>query len=176
MKQSKCKIKLENTAALYLRISRDDKLDESYSITNQRKLLQKVGREKGFTNFIEFVDDGVSGTNRNRKSFRKMIEQIEQGTALFSAVIVKDATRFARDYIRAGLYIEEIFPENDIRFISVGDGIDSAEGENPYIAFINVTAEYYSRDISKKRRLTNYVKGNAGEPLSLPPYRLYERP
>lgn len=176
MKQSKSKININNTAALYLRISRDDGLDESYSIQNQRKLLQKVGREKGFINFIEFVDDGVSGTNKNRKNFKKMIEQVENGTAIFSAVIVKDVTRFARDYIRAGLYIEEIFPENDIRFISVGEGIDSAEGENPFIGFMNITAEYYSRDISKKRRLTNFVKGNAGEPLALPPYGYIKDP
>lgn len=176
MKQSKSKININNTAALYLRISRDDGLDESYSIQNQRKLLQKVGKEKGFMNFIEFVDDGVSGTNKDRKNFRHMIEQVENGTALFSAVIVKDVTRFARDYIRAGMYIEELFPENNIRFISVGEGIDSAEGENPFIGFMNITAEYYSRDISKKRRLSNFVKGNAGEPLSPPPYGYMKNP
>ena len=170
MKQSKSKININNTAALYLRISRDDGLDESYSIQNQRKLLQKVAKEKGFVNLIEFVDDGVSGTNKDRKNFRRMIEQVENGTALFSTVIVKDLSRFARDYVRAGLYIEELFPENNIRFISVGEGIDSAEGENPFIGFMNITAEYYSRDISKKRRLSNYVKGNAGEPLAPPPY------
>lgn len=89
-----------------MRISRDDGLDESYSIQNQRKLLQKVAKEKGFTNFIEFVDDGITGTNKDRKDFRRMITQIEQDTALFTAVIVKDVTRFARDYIRAGMYIE----------------------------------------------------------------------
>lgn len=89
---------------------------------NQRKLLQKVAKEKGFTNFIEFVDDGITGTNKDRKDFRRMITQIEQDTALFSAVIVKDVTRFARDYIRAGLYIEELFPEHNIRFISVRRG------------------------------------------------------
>ncbi len=122
MKQSKSKISINNTIALYLRISRDDGLDESYSIQNQRKLLQKVAKEKGFTNFIEFVDDGITGTNKDRKDFRRMITQIEQDTALFSAVIVKDVTRFARDYIRAGLYIEELFPEHNIRFISVRRG------------------------------------------------------
>lgn len=141
MKQSKSKININNTIALYLRISRDDGLDESYSIQNQRKLLQKVAKEKGFTNFIEFIDDGVSGTNKDRKDFRRMIGQIEQGKALFSAVIVKDVSRFARDYVRAGLYIEELFPANDIRFISVGEGIDSAEGDNPFIRIY----EYYSR-------------------------------
>lgn len=176
MKQSKSKITINNTIALYLRISRDDGTDESYSIQNQRKLLQKVAQEKGFDHFIEFVDDGVSGTNKDRKNFKRMIGQVEQGTALFSAVIVKDVTRFARDYIRAGMYIEEVFPENDIRFISVGESIDSAEGENPFIGFMNITSEYYSRDISKKRRLSNIVKGNAGEPLSEPPYGYIKDP
>ncbi|MDR0912325.1 MAG: recombinase family protein [Methanobrevibacter sp.] len=176
MKQSKQKNSIENTIALYLRISRDDGTDESYSIQNQRKLLQKVAKEKGFTNFVEFVDDGVSGTNKDRKNFKRMIEQVEQGTALFSAVIVKDVTRFARDYIRAGMYIEEVFPENDIRFISIGEGIDSNEGDNPFIGFMNITSEYYSRDISKKRRLSNLVKGNAGEPLSEPPYGYIKDP
>ncbi len=176
MKQSKSKKAIQNTAALYMRISREDGSDESYSISNQRKILQKVAKEKGFTNFVEFIDDGVTGTNKDRKNFRRMIEQIEQGTALFSAVIVKDVSRFARDYIRAGMYIEEVFPENDIRFISVGEAIDSAEGENPFIGFMNITAEYYSRDISKKRRLTNVVKGNAGEPLSPPPYGYMKNP
>lgn len=110
MKQSKNKININNTAALYLRISRDDGLDESYSIQNQRKLLQKVAKEKGFVNLIEFVDDGVSGTNKDRKNFRRMIEQVENGTALFSTVIVKDVTRFARDYIRCRLIYRRIIP------------------------------------------------------------------
>lgn len=138
MKQSKSKISINNAIALYSRISRDDGLDESYSIQNQRKLLQKVAKEKGFTNFIEFVDDGITGTNKDRKDFRRMITQIEQDTALFSAVIVKDVTRFARDYIRAGLYnsLNTIFD-----LFQYGEGIDSAEGENPFIRIY----EYHSR-------------------------------
>lgn len=81
-----------------------------------------------------------------------------------------------RDYIRAGLCIDEIFPEHDICLISVGEGIDTAEGENEFIAFINIMNEHYSRDISKKRKLTNIVKGNAGEPLSPPPYGYMKDP
>ncbi len=77
---------------------------------------------------------------------------------------------FARDYIRAGLCIEEIFPEHDIRLISVGEGIDTDEGKNEFIAFLNIMNEHYARDISKKRKLTNITKGNEGIPLSLPPY------
>jgi hypothetical protein len=106
----------------------------------------------------------------------RMSDMIEQRKALFSAVIVKDVSRFARDYVRAGLYIEEVFPENDIRFISVGEGVDSDEGENPYIGFMNITSEHYARDISKKVRLTNLVKGSAGIPLSRPPYGYMKDP
>lgn len=166
----------DKTIAFYLRISREDGNDESYSIGNQRKLLQKVARDKGFTNFIEFVDDGVTGTKKDRKEFRRMLDMIEQNKATFSAVIVKDVSRFARDYIRAGLYTEEIFPEHDIRFISVGEGVDSADGENPYLAYMNLTAEQYARDISRKCKLSNMVRGTAGEPLSLPPYGYMKNP
>ena len=138
-------------------------------------MLRKIAKEKGYSNFIEFVDDGVSGTKKDRAAFRKIIGEVEQG-ARFSAVMVKDMSRFARDYVRAGLYIEELFSEHDIRFISVGESIDTADGENPYLAFVNMMSEYYARDISKKRKLTNVVKGNAGEPLSLPPYGYIKDP
>lgn len=167
----------DKTIALYLRISREDQgKDESYSIQNQRKLLQKIATDKGYTRFIEFVDDGITGTSRDRESFNEMVAEIESGNSSFSAVIIKDLSRFARDYIRAGIYIEEVFPENDIRLISIGEGIDTDEGENEFIAFLNIMNEHYSRDISKKRKLTNVVKGNGGEPLSPPPYGYMKDP
>ena len=170
MKSSK-NISKENTAAIYLRISREDKgNEESYSISNQRKLLKLEAEKRGFTHCIAFVDDGISGASRDRENFNAMIAEIESGTSRFSAVIVKDLSRLARDYIRAGIYIEEIFPTYDIRFISVGEGIDSEDGTNDYIAFINIMNEHYCKDISRKRKLTNVVKGSAGEPLSPPPY------
>ena len=84
--------------------------------------------------------------------------------------MVKDLSRLARDHIRADSLLEEFFPEHDIRFISVSEGIDSAQGEDEFTPFRNLMNEWYARDISKKRKLTNVVKGNAGEPLSLPPY------
>ena len=166
MKQSNNR---EKTIALYLRISREDQgKDESYSIVNQRKLLQKAAKEKGFVKFVEFVDDGITGTKRDRKEFLRMLDGIEKGN--ISAVMVKDLSRLARDHIRADTLLEEFFPEHDIRFISVSEGIDTAEGEDEFAPFRNLMNEWYSRDISKKRKLTNVVKGTAGEPLSPPPY------
>ena len=159
----------EQTCAIYLRISRDDKgLDESYSITNQRKLLTRAAKEKGFTSIIEFMDDGITGTDRDRKEFVRMIAELEKG--YIGTVIVKDLSRLARDHIRADTLIEEFFPEHDIRLIAVSEGLDTDNGEDEFIPFRNLMNEWYARDISKKRRLTNTVKVNSGIPLSLPPY------
>jgi len=169
MKTPKSRKDREQTCSIYLRISRDDKgLDESYSITNQRKLLVRVAQEKGFTNIIEFMDDGITGTDHGRKEFVKMLAELEKG--YIGTVIVKDLSRLARDHIRADTLIEEFFPEHDIRLIAVSEGLDTDNGEDEFVPFRNLMNEWYARDISKKRRLTNTVKVNSGIPLSLPPY------
>ena len=178
MKQSSNRKNRENTIAMYLRITRedDDKKDESNSITNQRKLLTGIAKEKGYTKIIEFVDDGITGTRRDRSGFNEMIALVESGQSPFTAIIVKDLSRFARDHIRADMLIEEIFPLHDIRLISVSEGLDSVNGEDEFTPFRNLMNEWYARDISKKRKLTNVVKGNAGEPLSPPPYGYIKNP
>ena len=169
MRQSNNGTNRDKTIALYLRISREDAgKDESYSISNQKKLLTGVARKMGFTKLLIFIDDGITGTSRDRKDFLRMIAELEKGGV--GAVMVKDLSRLARDHIRADSLLEEFFPEHDIRFISVSEGIDSAQGEDEFTPFRNLMNEWYARDISKKRKLTNVVKGNAGEPLSLPPY------
>ena len=169
MRQSNNGTNRDKTIALYLRISREDAgKDESYSISNQKKLLTGVARKMGFTKLLVFIDDGITGTSRDRKDFLRMIAELEKGGV--GAVMVKDLSRLARDHIRADSLLEEFFPEHDIRFISVSEGIDSAQGEDEFTPFRNLMNEWYARDISKKRKLTNVVKGNAGEPLSLPPY------
>lgn len=104
----------------------------------------------------------------NRPGLREMIQTIESGKA--SAVLIKDMSRLGRNYIEVGRLTEEFFPEHDIRLISVSDGIDTSEGENEFAPFINIMSEWYASDISKKRRVSNKVKGNSGEPLSQPPY------
>ena len=149
MKQSNSKTNRDKTIALYLRISREDQgKDESYSIINQRKLLQKVAKEKGFTKLIEFVDDGITGTKKDRKDFVRMLAKLEKGG--IGAVMVKDLSRLARDHIRADSLLEEFFPEHDIRFLSVSEGIDTAQGEDEFAPFRNLMNEWYARDISKK--------------------------
>ena len=163
------------TAFLYERLSRDDNLEgESYSIGNQKKLLAKVAKEKGYTNLVHFLDDGISGVTMDRPGFVEMIRQLEQGKA--AAVFVKDLSRLGRNYIEVGRLTEEFFPDHDIRLVAVSDNIDTAEGENELAPIRNLFNEWYARDISKKRRISNKIKGNAGEPMGQPPYGYIKDP
>ncbi len=175
MRQSNNKKSRDVTAFLYERLSRDDNLEgESYSIGNQKKLLTKVAKEKGYTNLIHFLDDGISGVTMDRPGFVDMIQQLEQGRA--AAVFVKDLSRLGRNYIEVGRLTEEFFPEHDIRLVAVSDNIDTAEGENELAPIRNLFNEWYARDISKKRRISNKIKGNAGEPMGQPPYGYIKDP
>ena len=175
MKQSNNKKSRDVTAFLYERLSRDDNLEgESYSIGNQKKLLAKVAKEKGYTNLVHFLDDGISGVTMDRPGFVEMIRQLEQGKA--AAVFVKDLSRLGRNYIEVGRLTEEFFPDNDIRLVAVSDNIDTAEGENELAPIRNLFNEWYARDISKKRRISNKIKGNAGEPMGQPPYGYVKDP
>ena len=175
MKQSNNKKSRDVTAFLYERLSRDDNLEgESYSIGNQKKLLAKVAKEKGYTNLVHFLDDGISGVTMDRPGFVEMIRQLEQGKA--AAVFVKDLSRLGRNYIEVGRLTEEFFPDHDIRLVAVSDNIDMAEGENELAPIRNLFNEWYARDISKKRRISNKIKGNAGEPMGQPPYGYIKDP
>lgn len=161
--------------ALYNRLSRDDGTDsESNSIANQKKLLSQKAKELGLTNTRYYVDDGYTGTNFNRPSFQKMIEDIEMGYV--TTVMVKDLSRLGRDYVSVGHYTDTYFPEHNVRFIAVNDGIDSDEGESEIAPFKNILNEMYARDISKKVRSSHRLRGNAGEPLSQPPYGYMKSP
>ena len=163
------------TAALYCRLSRDDNMDtESNSIQNQKKILQKAAKEKGYADTLFFVDDGITGTTMKRPGFQKMITAIEAG--YISAVFVKDLSRLGRNYIEVGKLTEEFFPEHDVRLIAVSDGVDSDEGDNEFTPFRNIMNEWYAKDISKKRKIVNKMKGNAGIPLSQPPYGYIKNP
>ena len=176
MKQSNNNKKSRDvTAFLYERLSRDDNMDgESYSIENQKKLLIKVAKEKGYTNLVHFFDDGISGVTMDRPGFADMIQQLEQGKA--AAVFVKDLSRLGRNYIEVGRLTEEFFPNHDIRLVAVSDNIDTDEGENELAPIRNLFNEWYARDISKKRRISNKIKGNAGEPMGQPPYGYIKDP
>lgn len=110
----------------------------------------------------------------DRPGFVEMIRQLEEGRA--AAVFVKDLSRLGRNYIEVGRLTEEFFPEHDIRLVAVSDNIDTAEGENELAPIRNLFNEWYARDISKKRRISNKIKGNAGEPMGQPPYGYIKDP
>ena len=174
MRQSKNK-KREITAAIYVRLSRDDNLEgESYSIGNQKKLLTKIAKEKGYTNLLTFCDDGISGVTMERDGYKDMIKAILDNKV--SAVFVKDLSRLGRNYIEVGKLTEEFLPEHYIRLVAVSDNIDTEEGENELAPIKNLFNEWYARDISKKRRISNKIKGNAGEPMGMPPYGYMKNP
>lgn len=161
--------------ALYCRLSRDDGAEgESNSIANQKKLLAKYAKEHGFTNTKFYVDDGYTGTNFNRPGFQQMLEDMEMG--YISTVIVKDSSRFGRNYLEVGQYTDYYFPEHNIRFIAINDCIDSDNGEDDFSAFRNVMNEMYAKDISRKVRSSHRLRGNAGDPLAPPPYGYVKDP
>ena len=155
--------------ALYCRLSRDDGTEgESNSIANQKKLLAKYAKEHGFSNTKFYVDDGYTGTNFNRPDFQRMLTDMDMG--YISTVIVKDSSRLGRNYLEVGQYTDYYFPEHNIRFIAINDCIDSENGEDELAPFRNVMNEMMARDISRKVRSSHKLRGNAGEPLSPPPY------
>lgn len=151
-------------AALYIRLSREDgDKDESDSVGNQRKLLlEYIERQEDFILKDIYIDDGYSGTDFNRPDFKRMLHDIEQREV--NCVIVKDLSRFGRDYIDTGRYLERFFPEKGVRFISISDGIDSMKQAYDMIVPIkNIFNEQYARDISKKIQATVKMKQKSGE-------------
>lgn len=148
-------------AALYMRLSREDGENESSSITTQRKMLTAFAKENNFIIYDEYIDDGYTGTNFDRPSFNRMINDIEENK--INTVITKDLSRLGRDYITAGQYTEVYFPQKQVRYIAINDGYDSENAINSDIApFKNVINEMYARDISKKIRSSFTVKMKEG--------------
>lgn len=155
----------EKITALYCRLSRDDELDgESNSITNQKKMLIKYAEEHGFKNCEFFVDDGISGTTFNRPDLQRLIACCEDKK--IGTVIVKDMSRFGRNYLEVGYYTEIFFPENGIRFIAVNDGVDSTKENDDFTPFRNIINEWYAKDISKKIKSSLKSKGMSGKHIS----------
>ena len=157
----------EGITALYERLSQEDKLEgESNSIANQKKILERYCKEHGYTAFRHYdEDDGYSGTNFNRPGFQRMLADIKEGK--IKRVIVKDMSRFGRDYLQVGMYTDVLFPDFGVHFIAVNDGVDSTRGENEFTAIRNVFNEMYARDTSKKIRRASLHKRAL---------RVYERP
>ena len=168
---------LEGITALYSRLSQEDKNDgESNSIANQKKILERYCKEKGYTAIRHYdKDDGYSGTNFNRPDFQRMLADVKAGK--ITRVIVKDMSRFGRDYLQVGMYTDIVFPEFGVHFVAVNDGVDSTRGENEFAAIRNVFNEMFARDTSKKIRATWQNKGKSGERLSnKPPYGYMKDP
>ena len=151
--------------ALYCRLSRDDELEgESNSITTQKRILQKFADDNGFENCRFYIDDGISGTTFNRPDFQKMISDCEDKKV--GTVIVKDMSRFGRNYLEVGYYTEIFFGEHGIRFIAVNDGVDSTGETDDFTPFRNIINEWYAKDISKKIKSSLRSKGMSGKHIS----------
>lgn len=159
----------ENIAVMYLRLSKEDgEKVESNSISNQREIINSYVKRNQITMVKEYVDDGYSGANFDRPNFKEMIKDAYDKK--FDTIIVKDLSRFGRDYIEAGKYIQRIFPENGIRFISVNDNYDSKSADMndthlilPIKNFIN---DSYCRDISNKVKSSQKIKREKGDYIS----------
>lgn len=163
--------------ALYCRLSRDDELQgDSNSITHQKEILKKYADDNGFRNTEFFVDDGYSGTNFDRPDWQRLNAKIDEGK--IGTIIVKDMSRLGRDYLQVGIYTEMVFPNNDIRFIAINNGVDSINGtENDMTPFINIFNEFYAKDTSRKIRAVFKAKGESGKPLcTIPPYGYLKDP
>ena len=169
--------KNEKITALYCRLSRDDELQgDSNSIKNQKAILQKYADDNGFTHTAFFVDDGYSGTNFDRPDWQRLMGLVDEGQV--GTIIVKDMSRLGRDYLKVGMYTEMVFPNADVRFIAINNGVDSAnQAENDMTPFINIFNEFYAKDTSRKIRAVFKAKGQAGKPLCTnPPYGYVKDP
>ena len=163
-------------AGAYIRLSREDgnKFEESYSIANQRELIKQfLDKQDDITIYEFYSDDGKTGTNFDRPGFQKMMKDMFDKK--IDCIIVKDLSRFGRNYIEVGRYIEYIFPNNNIRFISINDNIDNVKNpesiESIIVPFKNLMNDEYCRDISRKIKKVKEVQRLNGEITgSCPPY------
>ena len=161
--------------ALYSRLSREDlAIDgDSVSIQHQKTMLEKYAKENGFSNPIHFVDDGFSGGTFDRPEWKKMIAEIESGK--ISTVITKDMSRVGRDYLQTGFYTEVFFREKNVRFIAIGNNIDSIDkSSSEFAPFLNIMSEWYLRDTSRKIKASHKARGLSGKRLTFAPIYGYK--
>lgn len=170
-------MKANKITALYCRLSHDDELHgDSNSIIHQKCMLQKYATDHGFANLQFFVDDGYSGTNFNRPDWIRLMTLAKAGNV--GTIIVKDMSRLGRDYLQVGMYTEVTFPNADIRFIAINNGVDSDNEQNSdFTPFLNIINEWYAKDTSNKIRAAFKAKADSGKPLtSKPPYGYLKDP
>ena len=163
---------------MYIRLSREDgDKQESESIGNQRKILQRYVKENNLCLIKEYVDDGISGTTFDRPSFNELLQDIENQN--INMVITKDLSRLGRDYIKTGFYLEDYFPKNNIRYVAITDGIDTCidSTNNDITPFKAIMNDMYAKDISKKIRSVLKEKQKQGEYMcSIPAYGYKRHP
>lgn len=160
----------DKITALYCYLSQDDLLaGESNSITNQKEILLKYAKDNGFPDPQFYVDDGWSGTTFQRPDFMRIVRDMEDGK--IGIIVTKDLSRLGRNYLKTGEYIEIIFTDNNVRYIAVNDGVDTAKSENELVAFKNICNDWFARDTSRKIKAVFKAKGQSGKPLEpIPPY------
>lgn len=163
-----------NSCAIYCRLSRDDGIEESSSITNQKEMLEEYAIDNGFKVYKFYVDENVSGGNFNRPAFNEMISDINHG--FINIVLIKDLSRLGRNYIQMGYYLEDFFPSVNVRCIAINDNYDSDnQMDEELTPFKNIINQWYLQDISKKIRASKEVMMKSGEikTFSLPLYGYY---
>ena len=156
----------EKITACYERLSRDDELQgDSNSIINQKSYLEDYAASHGFKNCVHYTDDGISGGTFERPAWKRMLSDIEAGKV--GIVLAKDMSRIGRDYLQTGFYTEVMFRERGVRFIAIGNGVDSADkSSSEFAPFLNIMNEWYLRDCSRKQCAAYQVRGKAGKPTT----------
>ena len=156
----------EKITACYERLSRDDELQgDSNSIINQKSYLEDYAASHGFKNCVHYTDDGISGGTFERPAWKRMLSDIEAGKV--GIVLAKDMSRIGRDYLQTGFYTEVMFRERGVRFIAIGNGVDSADkSSSEFAPFLNIMNEWYLRDCSRKQCAAYQARGKAGKPTT----------
>lgn len=157
--------------ALYCRLSHEDELaGESNSISNQKDILKKYADEHGFFNTQYYIDDGYSGVDFERPNFKRMLDDVDNGK--IGIIITKDLSRLDRNHLHVGLYTEEYFPKNNVRYIAINDNVDTANPNSSgtdMAAFYNIFNEFHVKETSKKIRATWRIKAQRGERVATRP-------
>lgn len=156
----------QKITALYERLSRDDdQAGDSNSIVNQKKYLESYAEQRGYTNIRHYTDDGWSGGNFDRPSWKRLVADIEAGKV--AHVLVKDMSRIGRDYLQTGFYTEVVFRQHDVHFVAIANSVDSDDqNSNEFAPFLNIMNEWYLRDLSRKQKTAIRVKGESGKPTT----------
>ena len=148
--------------ALYMRLSRDDEnYGDSVSIETQRLVLRQYARDNHLHVVDEYIDDGWSGTNFERPSFKRMMEDVESGKV--NCIVTKDLSRFGREHVMMDYYLEFVFPEKHIRYIAVTENEDTEKGLSDFVPFKNLFNEWFAKDTSRKVKTALRAKHTTGE-------------